>query len=635
VQLLAFTQAEWNESIDPMCIDGGVLDLNGASPAGGIYSGPGVENESFNPEVSGSGEHTIEYIYTHPESNCVSVITNSIFVAPLPVIEFALVDPIVCNSDNEIVLSGGISNSALSQYSGEFVTFDNETDDYIFNTSEAPLGEYQITYSSISEYGCEIAATDVISVHTFDPIIWTEDLGIFCTGSVTNEIMLPEPMGGIFDGGTVQDGLLQTENLDAGNYPLSYTYINEYGCESQTISSFDIIGINATWEGFPQSFCSNEESVPLTGTSPEGGTYGGIGIVDNTFNFSELEAGTYELTYTYIDELSGCSDAESIMVSIYETPVIDWSNNFGTYCLSDSVALIGTALPLGGTYFGANIIDGYVFLEELGSGTFPLEYTITNGDGCSASAQSEITVASAPAIDWTEDFGSYCENDEAVYIATATPEGGIYSGENSADGFVDPALLGVGTFTLFYNYISEDGCSASSISQITILALPSIMWVPNDLNQFDICVNLETEIALNDYASPTGGTFSSNQVEIIDNIWLNEPSSNEEEVLILYTYTDPESGCTATFEQLFNLVLCGSVSENQYDPNMYMTDGNTLLVDNRSTGRLRVFDAIGNIVFTTNTNAGKSQYTLNLAYGIYLAELTENGKTFSKKIVVR
>lgn len=40
------------------------FELTGGSPAGGVYSGPGVTNNWFDPVVAGLGDHTITYTYT-------------------------------------------------------------------------------------------------------------------------------------------------------------------------------------------------------------------------------------------------------------------------------------------------------------------------------------------------------------------------------------------------------------------------------------------------------------------------------------------------------------------------------------------------------------------------------------------
>jgi len=55
------------EPFDWICLDWPAFELNGGMPAGGEYSGPGVENGWFDPAVAGVGTHTITYTYTDPD----------------------------------------------------------------------------------------------------------------------------------------------------------------------------------------------------------------------------------------------------------------------------------------------------------------------------------------------------------------------------------------------------------------------------------------------------------------------------------------------------------------------------------------------------------------------------------------
>lgn len=51
----------------PLCVNNAAVTLSG-SPAGGVYSGPGVIGSSFDPAVSGAGTFTITYDYTDANS---------------------------------------------------------------------------------------------------------------------------------------------------------------------------------------------------------------------------------------------------------------------------------------------------------------------------------------------------------------------------------------------------------------------------------------------------------------------------------------------------------------------------------------------------------------------------------------
>jgi PKD repeat protein len=69
------------EPFDWVCIGWPAFELTGGTPAGGEYSGPGVENGWFNPAIAGIGTQTITYTYSDP-NNCENFATETILVDP-------------------------------------------------------------------------------------------------------------------------------------------------------------------------------------------------------------------------------------------------------------------------------------------------------------------------------------------------------------------------------------------------------------------------------------------------------------------------------------------------------------------------------------------------------------------------
>ncbi|HRZ77967.1 MAG TPA: hypothetical protein P5248_11405, partial [Bacteroidales bacterium] len=67
-------------NIPNICINYAPYTLVQGSPAGGVYSGPGVTAGVFYPGTAGNGTHTITYSYTDPVTGCSGSATNTIFV---------------------------------------------------------------------------------------------------------------------------------------------------------------------------------------------------------------------------------------------------------------------------------------------------------------------------------------------------------------------------------------------------------------------------------------------------------------------------------------------------------------------------------------------------------------------------
>jgi hypothetical protein len=69
------------EPFDWVCVGWPAFELTGGLPAGGEYSGPGVENGWFDPASAGVGTHTITYTYSDP-NNCENFAAETILVDP-------------------------------------------------------------------------------------------------------------------------------------------------------------------------------------------------------------------------------------------------------------------------------------------------------------------------------------------------------------------------------------------------------------------------------------------------------------------------------------------------------------------------------------------------------------------------
>ncbi|MDB4303168.1 T9SS type A sorting domain-containing protein [Desulfosarcina sp.] len=67
------------EPFAEVCINTPEFELTGGTPAGGEYTGDGVTDGWFNPEVAGVGTHTITYTYSD-DNDCVNAAEETIYV---------------------------------------------------------------------------------------------------------------------------------------------------------------------------------------------------------------------------------------------------------------------------------------------------------------------------------------------------------------------------------------------------------------------------------------------------------------------------------------------------------------------------------------------------------------------------
>ncbi len=99
----------------------------------------------------------------------------------------------------------------------------------------------------------------------------------------------------------------------SGNH--SQTYQGSNSCDS--IVSIDLIvhsNPNVSFSGLPDTLCTNDNAITLTG-NPAGGIFSGNGISGNSFDPASAGIGSHQITYSFTD-INGCSgeSTESVYV---------------------------------------------------------------------------------------------------------------------------------------------------------------------------------------------------------------------------------------------------------------------------------------------------------------------------------
>ena len=89
------------DPLDGACVNGDLVTLSGGMPDGGIYSGTGVDNGVFDPELAGIGDHVITYSY-EDVNGCTNTADQTLSVTDFPH-PFAGMDTTIC-SDQTLTL---------------------------------------------------------------------------------------------------------------------------------------------------------------------------------------------------------------------------------------------------------------------------------------------------------------------------------------------------------------------------------------------------------------------------------------------------------------------------------------------------------------------------------------------------
>ncbi|WP_211213883.1 SdrD B-like domain-containing protein, partial [Lewinella cohaerens] len=154
------------------CIDdGSMTGLGGATPTGGVYSGPGVTDDgngttySFDPAAAGIGVHTITYTLVGA-GGCINSESDNKEVFALPNVAFSISADICLSDGVQTGLGGG--TPAGGAYSGPGVTDDGNGTTYSFDPLVVGPGVFTVTYTFSDANGCSDIASDDVEVLGLD-----------------------------------------------------------------------------------------------------------------------------------------------------------------------------------------------------------------------------------------------------------------------------------------------------------------------------------------------------------------------------------------------------------------------------------------------------------------------------------
>nr|NQU93221.1 T9SS type A sorting domain-containing protein [Bacteroidota bacterium] len=453
-----------------VCLDTDPFDLTGATPVGGDYTGPGVNNNKFYPAAAGPGVHVITYTYTDPQTECTNFCTFKITVIDIPEIQCPE-DFAVCLNDDPFTLTGGTPPGGT--YTGPGVT-NNE-----FDPMGATVGEHTITYT-IGVPGtncfaqCEFKIT-VKPLPQLDCPAWMD----LCENDPPVLLDSAIPQGGAYNGnGVTFDGTnyyFDPSLVGVGTYLITYCYTDpNTGCS-------DCCEFNCYVHPTPQVICpddfmvcENNNPFQLAGlASPAGGDYFEDGYLITTFDPAQYGPGEYTIEYCYTDPQTQCIECCFFKIIVVELPVVTCPDDM-SMCIDEPPFVLTGGTPTGGIYSGPGVSAGMFRPVMAGPGTHTIQYCVANPllPNCIGCCQFEITVYDLPNTDCPANF-EVCIGSPPVEL-NADPEGGEFIGFNvyfqGGKWYFDPDVSFPGVHVIEYCYTDPNtGCTGCCTFEITVI----------------------------------------------------------------------------------------------------------------------------------------------------------------------
>jgi len=479
----------WDWNPEPVVADSDPIVLTGGTPAGGLYSGPGVFNNIFEPQNAGPGLHILTYTYVDG-NGCAGSANASVEVLESPdcgpptnlivggiTANLAQLSWTAGNNHEEWLLEWGLAG--FTPGNGNLVsgllTPGYELDGLAEETA------YEFYVRGICTAGVTSAWAGPAGFTTLSSQVEVicPDNVVLCIADPVFELTGASPEGGVFSGLGVSGAIFDPVLAGEGLHVITYSYEGQ-SCEFQiTVQPLLEAGVNISAEltsachGLPVTF---------TATAVNGGTTPVYQWMVNSVN-----AGSNSHEFTYVP---ANGDQVSVEMTSSESCIAQNPVTSNTITISLQPNLPVTVHIIGGVtevcegitiYFYAFPVNGgtepsYQWLlndEPFGLNSPVLSFVPTNGDRVKVVMTSSetcttgnpaisnefvITVNPKPSVVWDWEFESVCSQTPSIPLSGAYPEGGVFSGPGVMDDSFVPSMAGPGTHTLCYIYFDDEGC---------------------------------------------------------------------------------------------------------------------------------------------------------------------------------
>lgn len=460
---------------------------------------PNETNDSINANLA--GVYTLSYTNVN---GCPTTSVQGVTVSTIPLDDagFSYPTNTVCLGSQNTTPTTAASGVFSVNNSGLIFTNAITGEIDVVNSTE---GTYQITYTTNAT--CSNTSTQSFTISPTLNASFSYPNATYCKNENNPQVVLASGAGiGIFSSTNgiflnSQTGEINLTNSSTGTYEITNTIAASGTCQASS-ATFSLT-INGTEVNFPNVglLCQNAAPVVLS-ASPVGGTFSGIGVLNNILNPSLVQDST-AITYTFIDAFN-CSNSKTQTVLVESIPNV----SFGSYnplCANDNPIVLASGFPLGGNYSGNGVSNNQFNPSQALVGTNNLVYNYTTSNGCTSSVNGSIIVKAIPAV----TFGSIapvCVYESSFPITNVSPSGGSFSGQgmNAPNIFV-PGIAGIGSQVIVYS-VTQNGCSASANQSVEVQECAGLKELsvaykayPNPTNSI-LFIDAESELELTVYS---------------------------------------------------------------------------------------------------------------------------------------
>jgi len=334
--------------VAPLCVDAAAVNLSASVTnvtGSGYFTGRGVSTNAgvyrFSPSVAGVGTYTLTYTFIS-DAGCSSSKSIQVLVNPVADISIPVVGPL-CVDDAEVNLSASVTNvTGNGVFTGRGVSTNAGT--YRFSPSVAGVGTNTLTYTFISDAGCDSSKTIQVVVNPIADIsiqvvspVCVDAAAVNLSASVVNGVT----GSGYFTGRGVSTNAgvyrFSPSIAGVGTYTLTYTFNSDVGCSSSNsiqvvVNPLPVVGLKN--DAKTNYFVSDTNVIVLstlfTNTPADRFFFSGGGVTAGTFIPSSVTVPTNVISYRYTNS-SGCNASGEIRMVVTDYPELKVQNLTNTH----------------------------------------------------------------------------------------------------------------------------------------------------------------------------------------------------------------------------------------------------------------------------------------------------------------
>ncbi|HXH17746.1 MAG TPA: PKD domain-containing protein, partial [Chitinophagales bacterium] len=354
--------------------------------------------------------------------------------------------------------------------------------------------------------GCTNTANSSVTLHPL-PVVDAGPDQTFCEQNIPVQLT-GTPANGTWSGtGVSATGSFNPLTAGVGSHTLTYSFTDGNSCTGSDDAVMTVIVPTLAHAGNDFPLCVNASPVDLNvrnNPAPAGGTWSGNGVANNFFTAANAVIGQNTLIYSI--GTGTCLSRDTVIATVNPLPAI--TVNSPSVCAGNSVTLTANG---GITYVWspATGLSATTGTSVIATPASSITYTVTgtDGNGCTNTANSSVTLHPLPVVDAGPDQ-TFCNTNTPVSF-TGNPANGIWSGTGiTSAGIFNPSQAGVGVWPLTYSLTDANNCTNHDTTHATV-ADPQLADAGPDVA---ICVTGSAVDLTTIGATPAGGIWSGTGV---------------------------------------------------------------------------------------------------------------------------